>query len=65
MDGGCGVRIGSGFEELLQAVAELGDGVAEGEQAGGDGGAGEVEGIAGGVEVAFELCGEACHRAGE
>ena len=48
---------GSGFEDLGEAVAELGDGCAEGEQAGGDCGAGEVEGVAGGVEVSFEDCG--------
>ena len=59
VDGGCGVGICGGFQDLLQAVAELGDGVAQGQQAGGDGRPGEVEGVAGGVEVGFELCGQA------
>ena len=45
------------FEERTQAVAELWDGVAEGEEAGGEDGAGEVKGVAGGVDVAFEDCG--------
>ena len=48
---------GGGFEERAKAVAELGDGVAESEQAGEQGGAGEVESVAGGVEAAFEGCG--------
>jgi hypothetical protein len=48
---------GGGFEELAEAVAELGDGVAEGEEAGGEGGAGEVKRVAGGVDVALQGCG--------
>lgn len=52
-----GDLFGDGFEELAQAVAELGDGVGDGEEARGDGVSGEVEGVAGGVEVAFEGCG--------
>jgi hypothetical protein len=46
-----------GFKEQAKAVAELGDGVAEDEQAGEQSGAGEVESVAGGIEVAFEGCG--------
>jgi len=46
-----------GFEERAEAVAELGDGVAEGKQAGEQSGAGEVESVAGGVDVALQGCG--------
>ena len=45
---------GGGGEERGEAVAELGQRGGEGEQAGGDGGAGEVQGVAVGVEVAVE-----------
>jgi hypothetical protein len=45
---------GGGLKELPEAVAELRDGVAEGEQAVEQDGAGEVKGVAGGVEVAFQ-----------
>ena len=48
-DGGRG-----GLEELSKAIAELGDGVAQGEEAVKQDGACEVEGVAGGVEVAFQ-----------
>lgn len=50
-DGARGPVGGQGFGK---AVAELGDCFAEGRQPGEDGHAGEVEGVAGGVEVAFE-----------
>lgn len=45
---------GGGWKELPEAVTKLRDGVAEGEQAVEQDGAGEVKGIAGGVEVAFQ-----------
>ena len=45
VDGGCGVGIcGEGFVEV---VTEGGDGFAEGDEARGEHGAGEVEGVAG------------------
>ena len=47
---------GGGFEHLAEAVAELGDGVAEGEEAVGEDRAGEVERVASRVEVAIEGC---------
>jgi hypothetical protein len=48
---------GGGLKELPEAVAELGNGVAEGEQAVEQDGAGEMKGVAGGVDAAFEGCG--------
>jgi hypothetical protein len=41
----------------LKSVTKLGDGIGECEEAGGERGAGEVEGVAVGIEVAFEGCG--------
>jgi hypothetical protein len=45
---------GGGLKELPETVSELGNGVVEGEQAVEQDGAGEVKGVAGGVEVAFQ-----------
>jgi hypothetical protein len=45
---------GGGLEEWAEAVAKLREGVAEGEEAVEQDGAGEVKGVAGGVEVAFQ-----------
>jgi hypothetical protein len=55
-----GVRrgcVGRGLEAVRQAVAELRDGVAQGDDARRDGRAGEVERIAGRVEMALKDCG--------
>ena len=46
-----------GGEDFGEAVAELGEGGGEGMETGDGGHAGEVQGVAGGVEVAFEDCG--------
>jgi hypothetical protein len=46
--------IGEGRKQIRKPIAELRDGVGEGKQAGGDNASGEMEGVAGGVEVAFE-----------
>jgi hypothetical protein len=50
-------RVGRGLEAVLQTVAELRDGVAQGDDACRDGRAGEVERIAGHVEMALKGCG--------
>jgi hypothetical protein len=48
---------GGVLKELPEAVAELRDGVAEGEKAVEQDGAGKVKGVAGGVDAALEGCG--------
>src|ERR1035437_9062584 len=47
----------STLDGLVEPVAELGNRIAEGEDAGGDGAAREVQGVAVGVEVAVKGCG--------
>ena len=46
-----------GGQDFREAVAELGQGGAEGMETGDGGHARKVQGVAGGVEVAFEDCG--------
>jgi hypothetical protein len=46
-----------GGKDFREAVAELGQGGAEGMETGDGGHAGEVQGVTGCVEVAFEDCG--------
>ena len=58
LQGKSGVEGGRGrLEELSKAIADLGDGVAEGEEAIKQDGPREMEGVARGVEVAIEVGG--------
>jgi hypothetical protein len=50
-------RVGRALQAVPQAVAELRDGVAQGDNALRDGRAGEVKRVAGRVEMALKDCG--------